>query len=164
MAAPDTPDARSVTDSREATSTRPSTPDDTQLSDADGVSTNVSSVAMDGGVLDSGLLGRGRPEFFGIFAILVRAPEYGKFQFRWGRFRRRCDAASKDGRRIRFRVSRAEIPSADGRLHVPPVPQSFDRRRTGAGSFSARVPFAHELRNQAQSSRPGSIASRLTSP
>jgi RNA polymerase sigma-70 factor (ECF subfamily) len=63
MAAPDTPDARSVTDSREATSTRLSTSEDTQLSDPDGVSTNVSSVAMDGGVLDSGLLGRGLPNF-----------------------------------------------------------------------------------------------------
>jgi RNA polymerase sigma-70 factor (ECF subfamily) len=56
MAASDIPDPRSVTDSREGTSAGPRASQDTQLSPQDGVSTDVSSVAMDGGVLDRGLL------------------------------------------------------------------------------------------------------------
>src|SRR5271167_4888136 len=54
MAASDTPDARSVTDSRENTSARLPAPDDAQLSTANGVSTNVSSVAIDRGLLNFG--------------------------------------------------------------------------------------------------------------
>src|SRR6266849_748749 len=60
MAASDTPDPRSVTDSRDNTSAPPRAPEDTQLSHPNGVSTNVSSVAM-----DRGLLGRGLPNFSG---------------------------------------------------------------------------------------------------
>jgi RNA polymerase sigma-70 factor (ECF subfamily) len=56
MAASDIPDPRSVTDSREGTSAGPRASQDAQLYPQDGVSTNVSSVAMDGGVLDRGLL------------------------------------------------------------------------------------------------------------
>jgi len=52
MAASDIPDARSVTDSRENTSTRVPAPENAQLSPPDGVSTNVSSVAMDRGLLN----------------------------------------------------------------------------------------------------------------
>lgn len=65
MPAPNTPDARSATDSRETTSARTRASEDTQLSDPEGVSTNVSSVAMDGGVLDRGMLGRRLPNFAG---------------------------------------------------------------------------------------------------
>src|SRR6266849_9830223 len=60
MAASDTPDPRSVTDSRDNTSAPPRAPEDTQLSTPNGVPTNVSSVAM-----DRGLLGRGLPSFAG---------------------------------------------------------------------------------------------------
>ena len=56
MAASDTPDARPATDSRENTSARAPAPEDSQLSPPSGVSTNVSSVAIDRGVLDRGLL------------------------------------------------------------------------------------------------------------
>jgi RNA polymerase sigma-70 factor (ECF subfamily) len=52
MAASDIPGARPVTDSGENTSERPSIPDDTQLSPPDGVSIDVSSVAIDRGLLN----------------------------------------------------------------------------------------------------------------
>jgi RNA polymerase sigma-70 factor, ECF subfamily len=70
MTASDTPEARPVTGSRENTSARRPPPDDPQLSPPNGVSTDVSSVAIDGGVLDRGLLSggipdRGRPDFVG---------------------------------------------------------------------------------------------------
>src|ERR1700694_1579801 len=60
MAASDTPDSRSASDSGENTSARPQGPEHTQLSAPKGVSTNVGSVAM-----DRGLLGRGLPGFAG---------------------------------------------------------------------------------------------------
>lgn len=56
MAASDIPDRRSATDSRENTSARVPAPDDAQLSTPKGVSTNVSSVAIDRGMVDRGLL------------------------------------------------------------------------------------------------------------
>jgi RNA polymerase sigma-70 factor (ECF subfamily) len=56
MAASDIPDPRSVTDSRENTSARLPAPAEAQLSAPDGVSTNVSSVAIDRGMVDRGLL------------------------------------------------------------------------------------------------------------
>jgi RNA polymerase sigma-70 factor, ECF subfamily len=56
MAASDTPDARPVTDSQENTSARPPASEATQLNPSNGVSTDVSSVAMDRGILDRGLL------------------------------------------------------------------------------------------------------------
>ncbi|HKM85092.1 MAG TPA: sigma-70 family RNA polymerase sigma factor [Terriglobales bacterium] len=56
MAASDIPDARSVTDSRENTSARPRDPEEAQLSPPNGVSTDVSSVAIDRGLMDRGLL------------------------------------------------------------------------------------------------------------
>ncbi|SPE27660.1 RNA polymerase sigma factor (modular protein) [Candidatus Sulfotelmatobacter sp. SbA7] len=56
MAASDTPDPRSVTDSRENTSARLPVSEEAQLSPPNGVSTNVSSVAIDRGILDRGLL------------------------------------------------------------------------------------------------------------
>jgi RNA polymerase sigma-70 factor (ECF subfamily) len=62
MAASDTPDARSVTNSRESTSAYPRDPADTQLSLPDGVSTDVSSVAIDRAVLDRGLLNYAGPQ------------------------------------------------------------------------------------------------------
>src|SRR5208282_2928523 len=70
MATSDTPDARFVSDSRENTSTRLPTSEDAQLSPPDGVSTSVSSVAIDRGLLDRGLLNggaldRGLPNFAG---------------------------------------------------------------------------------------------------
>ena len=55
MAASDTPDSRSASDSGENTSARIPAPEDAQLSTPSGVSTNVSSVAMDRGLLDHGL-------------------------------------------------------------------------------------------------------------
>src|SRR5713101_675178 len=55
MAASDLPDPPSVTDSRENTSTRSSDPENAQLSPPNGVSTNVSSVAMDRALLGCGL-------------------------------------------------------------------------------------------------------------
>ncbi len=60
MAASDIPDARSVTDSRENTSTGPPAQEEAQLSPPNGVSTDVSSVAI-----DRGLLGGGLPNFTG---------------------------------------------------------------------------------------------------
>ena len=56
MAASDIPEARPVTDSRENTSSRPPAPQEAQLSPPNGVSTDVSSVAIDRGLLDRGLL------------------------------------------------------------------------------------------------------------
>src|SRR5208282_4177138 len=56
MAASDSPEARPVTDSRENTSSRPPAPEEAQLSPPNGVSTDVSSVAIDRGLLDRGLL------------------------------------------------------------------------------------------------------------
>src|SRR3984957_13598868 len=55
MAASDTPDARPVTDSGESTCLASPAPDDTQLSAPIGVSTDVSSIALDRGLLDRGL-------------------------------------------------------------------------------------------------------------
>src|SRR5712671_211298 len=60
MAASDTPDSPSASNSRENTSPRAPATENTQLSTPNGVSTNVSSVAM-----DRGLLGRGLPSFTG---------------------------------------------------------------------------------------------------
>jgi RNA polymerase sigma-70 factor, ECF subfamily len=57
MAASDTPDARPVTDSGKTTSAPPSASEDTQLSAPDRVSTEVSSIALDPGLIDRGLLG-----------------------------------------------------------------------------------------------------------
>ena len=65
MAASDIPDARSVTDSRENTSIGPPAPKQAQLSPPNGVSTDVSSVAIDRGLLGGGLPGRGLPNFMG---------------------------------------------------------------------------------------------------
>ena len=62
MAASDTPGARSATNSKESTSASPRTPEDTQLSPPDGVSTDVSSVAIDRRVLDRGLLNYTGPQ------------------------------------------------------------------------------------------------------
>ena len=56
MAASDIPDPCPVTDSRENTSTRLPAPEEAQLSPPNGVSTDVSSVAIDRGLLDRGLL------------------------------------------------------------------------------------------------------------
>ncbi len=55
MAASDIPEARPVTDSRENTSSRPPAPQEAQLSPPNGVSTDVSGVAIDRGLLDRGL-------------------------------------------------------------------------------------------------------------
>jgi RNA polymerase sigma-70 factor (ECF subfamily) len=52
MSSSDIPDARSVTDSRENTSARLPASEEAQLSAPDGVSTNVSSVAIDRGLLN----------------------------------------------------------------------------------------------------------------
>jgi len=65
MAASDIPDPRSVSDSRDRTSTPPQSPDGAQLYPQDGVSTDVSSVAIDRGGLDGGLLDRGLLNFGG---------------------------------------------------------------------------------------------------
>ena len=59
MSASDIPEARPATDSRENTSTRPPAPEEAQLSPPNGVSTDVSSVAIDRGLLGGELLGRG---------------------------------------------------------------------------------------------------------
>jgi RNA polymerase sigma-70 factor, ECF subfamily len=56
MPASDIPDARSVTDSRDNTSAHSRDPEKTQLCPPNGVPTDVSSVAIDRGVLDRGLL------------------------------------------------------------------------------------------------------------
>jgi RNA polymerase sigma-70 factor, ECF subfamily len=55
----DTPGARPVTNSRQNTSGRSSRDDEAQLSAADGVPNNVSSVAINRGLLDGGVLDRG---------------------------------------------------------------------------------------------------------
>jgi len=60
MAASDTPDSPSASNSRENTSPRAPDTENTQLSAPNGVSSNVSSVAM-----DRGLLGRALPSFTG---------------------------------------------------------------------------------------------------
>src|SRR5882762_3868655 len=60
MAASDIPDSPSASDSPENTSPRVPPPENTQLPTPNGVPTNVSSVAM-----DRGLLGRGLPSFAG---------------------------------------------------------------------------------------------------
>ena len=52
MSSSDIPDARSVTDSRENTSARLPASEEAQLSATDGVSSNVSSVAIDRGLLN----------------------------------------------------------------------------------------------------------------
>jgi RNA polymerase sigma-70 factor, ECF subfamily len=52
MAASDTPDSRSASDSRENTSPHVPAPENAQLSAPNGVRTNVSSVAMDRGLLN----------------------------------------------------------------------------------------------------------------
>jgi len=59
MAASDIPDARPVSNSRESISARPRSPEETQLSDPNGVPTDVSSVAIDRGALGRGILDRG---------------------------------------------------------------------------------------------------------
>ena len=61
MSASDIPEARPATDSRENTSTRPPAPEEAQLSPTNGVSTDVSSVAIDRGLLGGGLLAGGLP-------------------------------------------------------------------------------------------------------
>ncbi len=60
MAASDTPDSPSASNSQKNTSPRAPATENTQLSTPNGVSTNVSSVAM-----DRGLLGRAIPSFAG---------------------------------------------------------------------------------------------------
>ncbi len=65
MAASDIPEARPVTDSRENTSSRPPAPQEAQLSPPNGVSTDVSSVAIDRGLLDRGVPNRGLLNFAG---------------------------------------------------------------------------------------------------
>jgi RNA polymerase sigma-70 factor (ECF subfamily) len=60
MTSSDIPDARPVTGSRENTSSRPPGPEEAQLSPTNGVSTSVSSVAI-----DRGILGRGLPNLAG---------------------------------------------------------------------------------------------------
>ena len=57
MASSDIPDARSVTDSRENTSAPPPASGEAQLSPSNGVSTDVSSVAIDRGLLNVNLAG-----------------------------------------------------------------------------------------------------------
>jgi RNA polymerase sigma-70 factor (ECF subfamily) len=59
MSTSDTPGSRPATDSQGNTSARPSDPNEPQLCPPDGVSTNVSSVALDRGLLNAGVLGRG---------------------------------------------------------------------------------------------------------
>src|ERR1017187_9117377 len=65
MPASDIPDARPATDSSETASARPNAPDKAQLSPPDGVSTNVSSVAMDRGLLNGGRANPGLLNFAG---------------------------------------------------------------------------------------------------
>jgi RNA polymerase sigma-70 factor, ECF subfamily len=57
MPTSDSPDAHPATDSREGTSATSRPPDHPQLSTPDGVSTNVSSVALDRGALGRGMVG-----------------------------------------------------------------------------------------------------------
>ena len=59
MSASDIPGARPATDSPETTSTGPDDLKQAQLCPPDGVSTNVSSVAINRGLLNAGVLGRG---------------------------------------------------------------------------------------------------------
>ena len=59
MAASDTPEPRSVNNSRDDTSSSDPGPKDSQLCPPDGVSTDVSSVALDPGMLDRGILAGG---------------------------------------------------------------------------------------------------------
>jgi RNA polymerase sigma-70 factor (ECF subfamily) len=59
MSTSDTPGSRPATDSQGNTSARASDPNEPQLCPPDGVSTNVSSVALDRGLLNAGVLGRG---------------------------------------------------------------------------------------------------------
>ena len=56
MATSDTPGSRPASNSREDSSTANHDPSEAQLSPSDGVSTGVSSVAIDRGILDRGLL------------------------------------------------------------------------------------------------------------
>jgi RNA polymerase sigma-70 factor, ECF subfamily len=63
MADSDIPDRRSVTGSQENTSAHPREPEEAQLCPPDGVSTGVSSVAMDRGLLNGGILDRGLRKF-----------------------------------------------------------------------------------------------------
>ena len=65
MAGSDIPDARPATNSRETTSARPGDLEETQLCPPDGVSTNVSSVAIDRGMLNGGIVNRGQPKLAG---------------------------------------------------------------------------------------------------
>ncbi|HMD15325.1 MAG TPA: RNA polymerase sigma factor [Terriglobales bacterium] len=65
MPASDIPEARPVTDSPGSTSTRLPTSEDAQLCPPNGVSTGVSSVAIDRGILDRGVLDRGLLNFAG---------------------------------------------------------------------------------------------------
>lgn len=62
MSTSDIPGSRPATDSRETTSTRPGDPEEAQLCPPGGVSTNVSSVALDRGLLNAGMVGRGAPD------------------------------------------------------------------------------------------------------
>ena len=75
MAASDTPDARPVTDSREGTSARHPAPEEAQLSPPNGVSTDVSSVAIDRGLLH----GSRAAELCRSVAVCVSARCHGKF-------------------------------------------------------------------------------------
>ncbi len=75
MTASDTPEARPVTDSRENTSARRPTLDDPQLSPPNGVSTDVSSVAIDRGLLNGGILGRGLPSAAAAMANSAIGPD-----------------------------------------------------------------------------------------
>src|ERR1700688_1736710 len=59
MPPPDTPGRKPATNSRDDTSPQSPASEDLQLSGSDGVSTDVSSVAMDRGLMDRGLLGGG---------------------------------------------------------------------------------------------------------
>jgi RNA polymerase sigma-70 factor, ECF subfamily len=59
MAPPDIPDSEPVTNSRNDTSPQKPASDEGKLSEPDGVSTNVSSVAIDRGLLGRGLMDRG---------------------------------------------------------------------------------------------------------
>jgi len=59
MSTSDTPEARPVTYSRESISARLPASEETQLSAPDGVSISVSSVAIDRGLLNGGILDRG---------------------------------------------------------------------------------------------------------
>jgi RNA polymerase sigma-70 factor, ECF subfamily len=65
MPASDIPEARRATDSSENTSARPHAPEKAQLSPPDGVSTNVSSVAIDRGLLNGARANHGLLNFAG---------------------------------------------------------------------------------------------------